>query len=110
MLASLGAVRYLSSAPDGGFVATAKVTAALSTDPAAADGECVDGKLAGSGAACVDVDDADGTVCEEGEPAPADDECTNGKDEATGAACTDTDTATDPGSGEATEAEDADPN
>lgn len=89
---TLGLVRHLDSAPTGGFVTQpAATTIKPATEGAEGEvGECVNGQIQGTGAACVD-DDAKVT-CEDGSAASdGDGECENGKDTTTGQACTDTD-------------------
>lgn len=90
-LVALGAVRHYNAAPAGGFTMGASTGAAKVQNETADgdDGECVNGVVKGTGAACVD-DDAR-AACEHGakDDGAADGECENGKDAKTGLACTD---------------------
>lgn len=92
---ALGNVRHFDKAPPTGFtVKTTPASSAVRPQGNGEPGECVDGKIMGTGAPCVD-DDAK-TQCEGGHGGAddhADGECENGKDAKTGAACTDGDQA-----------------
>jgi len=95
-IVTLGLVRHFDRAPAAGFVqspakSTSTVKPATSHEQGDGEiGECVDGKVKGTGAACVD-DDEKGT-CENGsEASDGDGECENGKDAKTGLPCTDND-------------------
>lgn len=91
---SLGNVRHFDKAPVTGFTVMSSAAPAPSgaQQGGGAPGECVDGTIMGTGAAC--VDDEGQTQCEGGNAGAddhADGECVNGKDAKTGAACTDGD-------------------
>jgi hypothetical protein len=87
---ALGAIRHLNAAPVSGFtVKTASTGTKPQTENAGEgnDGECVNGVIEGTGAACVDDDGK--ASCDSGNDNGADGECENGKDAKTGAPCTD---------------------
>ena len=97
-MVALGAVRHFDRAPQPGFTVKSSTKPATvgATTAQGEVGECVDGAIKGSGAACVDDDDK--TSCEGGKAGvdnQADGECENGKDAKTGAPCTDDDQAGD---------------
>lgn len=94
-IVTLGNVRHLDRAPEAGFVVQSTSTQSGSVKPATTGGdgevgECVDGQIKGTGAACVDDDEK--ATCEEGsEASDGDGECEKGKDVKTGQPCSDTD-------------------
>lgn len=87
----LGGVRHMDAAPAGGFTVASGAGAIRPKSGDGEVGECVDGFVKGTGAACVDDDEK--TSCEGGEQSDGDGECENGKDAKTGAPCTDNDSA-----------------
>lgn len=90
---ALGAIRHFNAAPTDGFTVKSSSSGATKPQTTSGDGnvgECVDGFVKGTGAACADDDNK--ASCENGEGENdngADGECENGKDAKTGAACTD---------------------
>lgn len=91
---ALGSVHHFDKAPPAGFTPIkppTTTTAPKSVNGQGAPGECVDGKIMGTGAPCVDDDEK--TSCEGGSAVDdhADGECENGKDAKTGLACVDDD-------------------
>lgn len=93
----LGSIRHFDAAPASGFKvkSSSATTSSNENEDDEADGECVDGKDAKSGAVCVDDDDKHGCGENGHDDHGGDGECENGKDAKTGAACTDEDDADD---------------
>lgn len=112
-MVALGTIRHFSAVPASGFAFKSASTTPRTASPtgaaAGSDGGCVDGRVAGVGAACVD-DDAEAS-CDNGADTSdrgADSECDNGKDSKTGGSCTDAPEKDDTGKGDLASA-DADP-
>jgi hypothetical protein len=90
----LGAIRHFDAAPANGFTVTTTSTGTKPQTENAGEGEegeCVNGFIAGTGAACADDDAKASCDNGEGQDDGADGECENGRDKKTGAACTDGD-------------------
>jgi hypothetical protein len=89
-IVDLGSVRYLASAPAGGFTVMGGTsggtvsTMSVGTTSTAPPAECVDGTVQGTSQACADDD-----AVEQCGDVSSDGECENGVDTTTGAACTD---------------------